>query len=110
MSQGHKAVLAATALTLAMFSATPGRAMPATVDYQCSPALPKGDQISVDFNSGGKSITVEFPNGQSIRMRLQRSGSGFRYGTGNMTLYGKGDTVTLEIGGQPSRDCMTVRR
>ncbi len=84
--------------------------MPATVDYQCQPALPAGDSISIDFNSGGKSITVQFPNGQSVRMPAQRSGSGFRYAGENVMIYGKGQTtITLEVAGQPSRQCVTSR-
>lgn len=83
--------------------------MPATVNYKCAPALPRGDKISIDFNSGGQSITVEFPNGQSIRMPRLISGSGFRYGTGKIIVYGKGEkTVTLDIAGQPSRSCDTL--
>lgn len=89
--------------------ASPSQAMPATSDYQCQPTLPRGDRITVDFNSGGNSITVAFPNGQSIRMPKAMSGSGFRYSGQNVVVYGKGETtITLEISGQPSRQCVRL--
>jgi len=92
-----------------MLAATQVQANPVTVDYKCRPALPKGDRISVDYNSGYKSVTIEFPNGQRLNMPLQRSGSGFRYGEGNVVIYGKGErTITLEVAGQPSRDCTNL--
>jgi membrane-bound inhibitor of C-type lysozyme len=88
----------------------PAQANPATVDYTCTPALPGGSKISVDYNSGGKSITLFYPNGESLRMPIKRSGSGFRYGEGNVGIAGKGQTtITLQIGGQPSRQCVTLR-
>lgn len=106
MKSHFLALLTVSALFVASSSA---QAMPATVNYKCAPALPRGDKISIDFNSGGQSITVEFPNGQSVRMPRLISGSGFRYGTGNIIIYGKGEkTVTLDIAGQPSRDCNTL--
>lgn len=54
-------------------------ANPATVDYECSPNLPAGKRISVDFNSGGKSITVTFPNNSSLRLTKAMAASGERY-------------------------------
>jgi membrane-bound inhibitor of C-type lysozyme len=105
--------LAAMAVSLTLMAGLallPAQANPATVDYKCSPALPGGSKISVDYNSGGKSITLFYPNGESLRMPIQRSGSGFRYGEGNVEIAGKGQTtVTLQIGGQPSRQCVTPR-
>lgn len=98
-------------MTAAMMGAPPARANPATVDYLCSPALPGGNKISVDYNSGGKSITLFYPNGESLRMPIERSGSGFRYGEGNVLIAGKGTTtITLQIGEQPSRQCVTPPR
>lgn len=95
-------------LTAIVLASSAG-AMPATSDYQCQPALPRGDRITVDFNSGGNSITVAFPNGQSIRMPKALSGSGFRYSGQNVVVYGKGETtITLEISGQPSRQCVRL--
>jgi membrane-bound inhibitor of C-type lysozyme len=83
------------------------QANPVTVEYRCTPSLPKGDVLTVDYNSGYNSVTAQFPNGQSIRMPRKRSGSGFRYGKGNLLIYGKGDTeITLEIGSDPSRRCV----
>ncbi len=74
------------------------------------PALPGGNKISVDYNSGGKSITLFYPNGETLRMPIQRSGSGFRYGEGNVGIAGKGQTtITLQIAGQPARQCVTPR-
>lgn len=100
-----------SALVMSPLASLPARANPATVDYLCSPALPGGDKISVDYNSGGKSITLFYPNGESLRMPIQRSGSGFRYGEGNVLIAGKGTTtITLQIGEQPSRQCVTPPR
>jgi membrane-bound inhibitor of C-type lysozyme len=105
---GMPALLAAAAL-LGLVP-LPGHANPATVDYNCTPTLPGGSKISVDYNSGGKSVTLFYPNGESLRMPIQRSGSGFRYGEGNVGIAGKGQTtITLAIAGQPSRQCVTPR-
>ena len=58
----------------------------------------------------GKSITLFYPNGETLRMPIQRSGSGFRYGEGNVGIAGKGQTtITLQIAGQPARQCVTPR-
>lgn len=85
-------------------------ANPATTDYVCAPAMPKGDHLTIDWNSGGKSITVTFPNGQAVKMPIALSGSGFRYERsgvlGKIEISGKGDKeVTLQMSGQPSRIC-----
>lgn len=98
---------AAAALALALLT-TPCQANPATVDYRCRPALPKGDRISIDYNSGGKSARIEFPNGEAVRLAIQPSGSGFRYSGGNVAIAGKGDALTLDVQGQPSRNCNAV--
>ena len=91
-------------------AATPSHANPATVGYRCKPALPGGGPLSIDYNSGGKSITLFYPNGETLRMPIQRSGSGFRYGEGNVGIAGKGQTtITLQIAGQPARQCVTPR-
>jgi membrane-bound inhibitor of C-type lysozyme len=90
--------------------AAPAFANPATVDYICAPALPKGDRITIDWNSGGKSITVTFPNGKSANVPQALSGSGFRYERSNMMgsieIFGKGTKeLTLQLSGQPARTC-----
>ena len=96
-----------SALMAGAMASLPVQANPATTDYICKPALPGGDKISVDYNSGGKSITLFYPNGESLRMPIQRSGSGFRYGEGNVLIVGKGmTTITLQIGEQPARQCV----
>lgn len=94
----------AAILTALVTLSLPVQANPATTDYVCKPALPGGDKIAVDYNSGGKSITLFYPNGETLRMPTQRSGSGFRYGEGNVLIVGKGmTTITLQIGEQPAR-------
>ncbi|WP_441228547.1 MliC family protein [Tardiphaga sp. 20_F10_N6_6] len=103
---------AATAASLAVAALAPfsAEANPATVDYICTPALPGGNKISVDYNSGGKSITLFYPNSEMLRMPIQRSGSGFRYGEGNVEISGKGQTtITLQVAGLPARQCVTPR-
>ena len=103
-------VVAASLAVMASLVPFGAHANPATVDYTCTPALPGGSKISVDYNSGGKSITLFYPNGETLRMPILRSGSGFRYGEGNVEIAGKGQTtITLQIAGQPSRQCVTPR-
>lgn len=98
-----------SALMAGAITSLPAQANPATTDYVCKPGLPGGDKISVDYNSGGKSITLFYPNGETLRLPIQRSGSGFRYGEGSVEVIGKGmTTITLSIGGQPSRQCVSV--
>jgi membrane-bound inhibitor of C-type lysozyme len=105
----RKSAEMAAILTALMTLSLPVQANPATTDYVCKPALPGGDKISVDYNSGGKSITLFYPNGETLRLPIQRSGSGFRYGEGTVEVVGKGmTTITLSIGGQPARQCVSV--
>ena len=98
------------AVSLPIAFAASATANPATTDYVCAPAMPKGDHLTIDWNSGGKSITATFPNGQAVKMPIAQSGSGFRYARsgvlGKMEISGKGDKeVTLAMSGQPSRIC-----
>ena len=110
MSSGRSRNSAVAAAFLMALVTQAAHANPATVDYICQPALPGGADISIDYNSGGKSINLEFPDGRSLRMPILRSGSGFRYGAGNVLVMGKGmTTVTLQVAGQPSRQCVTPR-
>ena len=104
------AAITASLAVMASLAPFGAYANPATVDYTCTPALSGGNKISVDYNSGGKSITLFYPNGETLRMPIQRSGSGFRYGEGNVGIAGKGQTtITLQIAGQPARQCVTPR-
>ena len=80
--------------------------MPATVDYQCRPALPGGGTLSIDFNSSGKSITVQFPDGKSINMPGRTSRSYFYYAGEHIKFFGKQKTTTLTVMGQPTRRCV----
>ena len=81
--------------------------MPATVDYQCRPALPAGNRLSIDFNSGGKSITAQFPDGKSIRMPGRAKRFYLYYAGEHTKVWGTGQkTITLAIIGQPTRRCV----
>lgn len=85
-------------------------ANPATVDYECSPNLPAGKRISVDFNSGGKSITVTFPNNSSLRLTKALAASGERYVGGNVEVFDRGARpLVLNVNGQPSRECVRLK-
>ena len=87
-------------------TATPARAMPATVDYRCKPALPGGDTLSIDFNSGGHSISAQFPDGKSIRMTGRTQRHYFFFSGEHAKIYGSQQkTITLTIQGQPTRRC-----
>jgi hypothetical protein len=104
------AVAAAAALALAapwILAPTPARAMPVTVDYQCRPALPGGGPLSIDFNSGGKSITTQFPDGRSIRMAGRSKRFYLYYAGEHAKVWGTGQKIiTLAILGQPTRRCV----
>ena len=98
---------AASLATLWTLVATPAHANPATVDYQCRPALHGGGPLSIDFNSGGKSVTLQFPDGKSIRMPGRTSRSYFLYSGEHTKVYGTGQkTIILTIMGQPTRRCV----
>jgi hypothetical protein len=93
--------------TLWMLAAAPANANPATVDYQCRPALPGGGALSIDFNSGGKSIIVQFPDGKSIHVPGRTSRSYFYYAGEHIKFFGTGQkTTTLTVMGQPTRRCV----
>lgn len=95
-------------LSLSLWAAA-AAANPATVDYKCSPRLPAGEQISVDFNSGGNSITVTFPNKSSLRLTKALSGSGVRYVGGNVEVFERGARpLVLNVDKQPSRECVRL--
>jgi hypothetical protein len=102
------AVLAALPLAL-WIAATPAHANPATVDYKCRPALTGGSSLSVDFNSGGKSITAQFPDGKSIHMPGRAKRFYLYYAGEHAKLWGTGQkTINLAIMGQPTRRCVAV--
>jgi hypothetical protein len=82
--------------------------MPATVDYRCRPALPGGDTLSIDYNSGGGSITAQFPDGKSIRMPGRAKRFYFFYTGEHAKVYGiRQKTITLAVLGQPTRRCVS---
>lgn len=101
------AMAALPVVTLWALAATPAHANSATVDYQCRPALLGGGLLSIDFNSGGKSITAQFPDGKSIRLPGRTSHSYFLYAGEHTKVYGAGQKViTLTVMGQPTRRCV----
>ena len=96
----------ACALFAGSLWASAAAANPATVGYECQPTLPAGERITVDFNSGGRSITVTFPNGQSLRLTRARAASGVRYVGGNVEVFERGARpLILNVRGHPSRAC-----
>jgi membrane-bound inhibitor of C-type lysozyme len=107
--RGRSPTVAAGAAALAAHCtlAAPAHANPATVDYQCKPALHGGGPLSVDFNSGDKSVTLQFPDGTSIHMPGRTSRSYFLYSGEHTKIYGMGQkTITLTVMGQPTRRCV----
>jgi hypothetical protein len=107
----YPAIAAMAAFALASswtLHATPAHAMPATVDYRCKPALPGGNTLSIDFNSGGGSVTVQFPDGKSIRMPGRAKRFYFFYSGEHAKVYGiRQKSITLTIQGQPTRRCVS---
>jgi hypothetical protein len=100
---------AASLVMLCTLSTTPATANPATVNYQCRPALQGGGVLTVDFNSGATSITAQFPDGKSIRMPGRTAHSYFRYTAEHIKIYGTGQsTITLTMMGQPTRKCVAA--
>jgi hypothetical protein len=113
MSSGrgrNLAVAAWAAVALASLwtlAGAPAHANPATVDYQCRPVLHGGGPLSIDFNSGGKSVTLQFPDGKSIHMPGRTSRSYFLYSGEHTKVFGTGQkTITLTVMGQPTRRCV----
>jgi hypothetical protein len=108
--RGRNPTVATGAVALAALwtLAAPAHANPATVDYQCKPALRGGGgPLSIDFNSGGKSVTLQFPDGTSIQMPGRTSRSYFLYSGEHTKVYGVGQkTITLTVMGQPTRRCV----
>jgi hypothetical protein len=103
--RGRNLAMAAGAFLVTLW--TPAHANPATVDYQCRPALPGSGPLSVDFNSGGKSITAQFPDGKSIRMPGRAKRFYLYYAGEHTKVWGTGQkTITLAIMGQPTRRCV----
>ncbi|RXT46154.1 hypothetical protein B6S44_25300 [Bosea sp. Tri-44] len=99
----------ATFLAAGLWAAT-AAANPATEEYDCSPSLPQGKRVTVDFNSGHQSITVTFPNGSSYQLPKAMSASGVRYAGSNVEIFERGARpLVLNVGGQPSRECIRVK-
>jgi hypothetical protein len=97
----------ASLVALWTLAAAPAHAMPATVDYQCRPALSGRGPLSIDFNSGGKSITAQFPDGKSIRMPGRTKRFYLYYAGEHTKVWGTGQkTIILAIMGQPTRRCV----
>jgi hypothetical protein len=111
MSSGHRYPAMAAAFALLScwtLTVTPAHAMPATVDYRCKPALSGGETLSIDFNSGGNSITAQLPDGKSIRMSGRAKRFYFFYSGDHAKVYGiRQKTITLTIQGQPTRRCVS---
>ena len=111
MLSGRRRILAVAAgaslVTPWTLLAAPVHAMPATVDYQCRPTLPGGGPLSIDFKSGGKSITAQFPDGKSIHMPGRAKRFYLYYAGEHTRVWGTGQkTITLAILGQPTRRCV----
>jgi hypothetical protein len=110
MLSGHDrnlALAAASLVTLWTLKAAPAYAMPATVDYQCRPGLAGGGRLSIDFNSGGKSITAQFPDGKSVLLPGREKRFYLYYTGEHIKVWGTGQkTITLAIMGQPTRRCV----
>jgi hypothetical protein len=103
------AIAALPLVALWTLAATPVHANPATVDYKCRPALAGGGPLSVDFNSGGKSITAQFPDGRSIGMPGRTKRFYLYYAGEHTKLWGTGQkTINLAIMGQPTRRCVAT--
>jgi len=103
------AAVAALPLATLFALATPSQANPATVSYRCKPAPSGGGQLSIDYDSGGRSIIAQFPDGRSIRMsgRVKRF---YMYYAGEHTkVWGIGQkTINLAVMGQPTRRCVAT--
>lgn len=114
MLSGRGRILLAAAIAALPFMTlsvvvTPAHANPATVDYQCRPALTGGRSLSVDFNSGGKSITAQLPDGKSIHMPGRAKRFYLYYAGDHAKLWGTGQkTINLAILGQPTRRCVAT--
>jgi hypothetical protein len=81
------AALASWAFAPALLASA--RANPVTADYVCRPALAKGERLTIDWNSGLKSITLRLPNEPSIRLPRAKARSGFRFAQGKFEVTGK---------------------
>ena len=87
----------------------PAHANPATVDYRCRPALTGGGTLSIDYNSGGKSITAQFPDGKSIRMSGRAKRFYIYYAGEHAKVWGiRQKTINLAVMGQPTRRCVAT--
>ena len=110
-SRLHKAA-AIAALPLAMLlslAATPSQANPATVSYRCKPAPSGGGPLSIDYESGGRSIIAQFPDGKSIRMSGRVKRFYMYYAGEHAKVWGVGQkTITLAMMGQPTRRCVAM--
>jgi hypothetical protein len=92
---------------VALGASAPVRAMPQTVAYHCKPAWPEGDTLTLDWNSGHKSITATFPNGSEMTMAIEKSGPKFVYGEADTEISGTNQhRVVVTEGGEPARTCV----
>jgi len=103
------AIAALPLATLFALTATPSRANPATVSYRCKPAPSGGGSLSIDYDSGGKSIIAEFPDGKSIRMSGRVKRFYMYYAGEHAKVWGIGQkTINLAVMGQPTRRCVAT--
>jgi hypothetical protein len=110
-SRLHKAaaIAALPLATLLSLAATPSQANPATVSYRCKPAPSGGGPLSIDYESGGKSIIAQFPDGKSIRMSGRVKRFYMYYAGEHAKVWGVGQkTITLAMMGQPTRRCVAM--
>jgi hypothetical protein len=103
------AVAALLQATLFALAATPSQANPATVSYRCKPAPSGGGLLSVDYDSGGRSIIAQFPDGRSIRMSGRAKRFYMYYAGEHTKVWGIGQkTINLAVTGQPTRRCVAT--
>ena len=103
------AMAALLPLMLWVLAVTPSHANPATVSYRCKPAPSGGGPLSIDYNSGGKSITAQFPDGKSIRMSGRVKRFYMYYAGEHAKVWGIGQkTINLAVIGQPTRRCVAT--
>jgi membrane-bound inhibitor of C-type lysozyme len=112
MTEHHRMKSATLALTLALAASHAACASPPAageptnalrVRFTCT----NGEAIEVRFfRLQGVAVLVR--QGRTYELQQERSGSGFRYAGGAVGIRGKGEDLTVEIGGMAPLQCTAV--
>lgn len=95
---------AAAGMAIALLAAAPAFAQVKNVVYACD----DGTEFNASFDNSADTLTIQLPGEGPLLMQPARSGSGFRFTSGDYEIHGKGPNALLTRPGKPQTDCSAM--